>query len=140
MADFNDLKLPELKAVAEQFGVELSPKDNKPDIINKIQEDGVTYQMYVDLLKDDEEEEEDLAFRNEPAPAAPVVLDENVEPSKKIVLKMTRKNHTYQVRGYEFTQQHPFALVDVDDAEYLIEFGGGFRPASPKEMATFYGR
>ena len=51
---------------------------------------------------------------------------------------MTRRNHSYEVRGYKFTRQHPFVPVTEEDAEWLVEKGGGFRPATNREIKEFY--
>jgi hypothetical protein len=61
-----------------------------------------------------------------------------LKPAEKILLKMTRENFSYEVRGYRFTREHPFVAVNAEDADYLIENEEGFRPASPKEAREFY--
>jgi hypothetical protein len=77
-----------------------------------------------------------LALEGVPSmPAARVSLDA-VGP---VLIKMTRPNFSYEIRGYKFTKQHPYVLVEEDDADYLIETDGGFRLASPKELRDFYG-
>lgn len=138
---FSSLTIPELRGVAEQFAVDIPDKvKSKPAIIKAIEDDGVTYQMYKSMLVPAAEEEPDLAETNESelddGPYERQLDDE--DPTT--VIKMTRKNNSYEVRGYRFTRQHPYAVVSDDDAEYLIEFGGGFRPASKKEILEFYGQ
>lgn len=61
-----------------------------------------------------------------------------LKPADKILVKMTRENFSYEVKGYRFTKEHPFLAVDADDADWLIENEDGFRPASPKEAREFY--
>lgn len=61
-----------------------------------------------------------------------------LKPADKILIKMTRENFSYEVRGYRFSQEHPFLAVNADDADWLIENEDGFRPASPKEAREFY--
>jgi hypothetical protein len=56
-----------------------------------------------------------------------------------VLVKMTRRNWSYQTRGYYFTRDHPFQLVAEDDADYLVEEDGGFQIASPKEAREYYG-
>lgn len=139
MADneFKDLLVPELKAVAETFAVDLDGITKKQDIINELDEMGVTWEMYQASLEPEDDFEETV--EESPAP----VVTESKEPAEEeadsVVVKMTRKNWTYEIRGYRFTQQHPYALVAEDDADYLIETDGGFRMASPKELREFYG-
>jgi hypothetical protein len=55
------------------------------------------------------------------------------------LLKMTRENAVYQTRGYEFTEEHPYALVSAADAQWILENEKGFRQAFPQELADFYG-
>jgi hypothetical protein len=131
-----DLTKEELLAAGNMFASATSNAMNKPEIIKVLEEDGVTYEDYMDLVNATSEAQE---------VDVPVLDDEPLEnaveaPEKAdFLLKMTRKNFTYQIRGYQFTKQHPFALVSEDDADYLIEEVGGFRPATPKELAQFYG-
>lgn len=61
-----------------------------------------------------------------------------LKPAEKILLKMTRENFSYEVRGYRFSKDHPFVAVNAEDADWLIENEDGFRPASPKEAREFY--
>lgn len=133
---FKELTVPELKAVAEQFAVDLDGKTKKADIIAEIQEMGVTWEMYAATLEPEEEEaEEELALFE-----APLVEEEEVEDEDDyVVVKMIRTNFTYEIRGYKFTRQHPYALVKEEDADYLIEVDEGFRMASPRELKEFYG-
>lgn len=135
---FEELNVVELRALAEQFAVDLDGKTRKADIIAEIKQMGVTWDMYAALLSVVEDEE---VFEDEP-----VVVEEAVvvtEPAPVVeesqVLRMTRANPLYQIRGYEFTSDHPYALVKESDADYLIEVIGGFRLASPRELKEFYG-
>lgn len=146
MADekkFEDFTNAELKAIAEEFAVELpSRQPNKKQLVEALDKDGVTFELYRSLHP---------ANPSEPAPVelaaiddAPVEVEtpdpvEEAEEDNLVVLRMTRKNHTYQIRGYQFTQQHPYALVTEEDADYLIEEDGGFQMATPKQLREFYG-
>jgi hypothetical protein len=69
--------------------------------------------------------------------AQPVV--QAVTQTDKYLLKMTRENLVYQTRGYEFTQDHPYALVNATDAQWILENEEGFRQAFPAELTEFYG-
>jgi hypothetical protein len=132
MTTLQDYTKPELVAYAEEFGVELKSGMTKDAIVSAFEEDGVT----VDIIKGfhpDEEESEEVV-----EDAAPVV-DEPVDESSLVLVKMNRRNASYQVRGYQFTREHPFALVTEEDADYLTEHEEGFSMASPKEAREFYG-
>lgn len=140
IGNFNELNVPTLKAVAAQFSVDLETGMKKADILKELSEMGVTAQMYNALLVDTEDEPEAPV---ELAPLDDTPLEEEekepeVDEESSQVLKMTRKNGTYEIRGYKFTRQHPYAIVNDEDAEFLIETGG-FRPASKKEIQEFYG-
>ena len=137
---FNDMNNDELLAVAEQFAVDgVSNRQKKETILKKIEEDGVTFEMWRSLQEEIEDEQEDLAELDQTPLNEPVTEEAEGDGQEEILVKMTRRNKTYEVRGYRFTQQHPYALVKEEDADYLIEFGGGFRQASPKEAREFYG-
>lgn len=69
--------------------------------------------------------------------AKPVV--DAVAPSDKYLLKMVRENELYQTRGYTFTVEHPYALVEAVDAQWILENEDGFRQAFPAELQDFYG-
>lgn len=129
---FENLNKTELRAVAEEFGVEFGEGFKKKDMINAIQEDGVTWDMYKQAFPDDEEDEP----VQETAPVtAPV---KTAKATDQVLMKMVRRNPTYEIRGHKFTRKHPFALVSSDDANYIIEHIEGFRIASPREAEEFY--
>jgi len=143
---FNELTVIELKAVAEQFAVDLDGITKKADIIKELGELGVTWQAYAATLEPEVEEEPDILVEDPVviAPVQTVVVPVVVEPVEEevddvVLLKMTRLNFTYEVRGYRFTRDHPYVLVASDDADYLVEEDGGFRMASPRELREFYG-
>lgn len=79
----------------------------------------------------------------------PVILEEittvaNRQPFVKqdtsvVLLKMERDNPRYDIRGYSFTQQNPFALVKERDADFILSHNDGFKVASPREAKEFYG-
>ena len=127
---FKNLKQPELKKAAADFGVEL-PKGiiSNDKIIELLEADGVTYDQWAKLQpKEDEEETE-------------VEVEETEEPEgeeRNTLIKMTRANPTFEDRGYRFTKSHPYVLVTEEDAEWFIENYEGFKIASPKELREFY--
>lgn len=137
---FEELTVPELKAVAEQFAVDLDGITKKADIVAEIKTLGVTWQMYADTLEPVEEDEPVELTALDVAPLAEDAAEPVEEEDEElIVVKMVRANFTYEIRGYRFTRQHPYALVKEEDADYLVEVDGGFRMASPREIREFYG-
>lgn len=126
---FETLKKEELLEVAEEFGVDVEKTDTKAVIIAAIAEDGVTW--------------EDAAKFNKSVAEKDVVVKEEKAEAKangpKDLLKMTRENGTYEIRGISFKKDHPFALVPSEDAEWIVENIEGFRYATPREAQEFYG-
>ena len=150
---FMDLTKAELQKVAEKFGTEVRPTTSKKDIVEALDADGADWKTYEAFFAPKPEPEDlpdpegELVFEGglfdeEPVTTTakrPVVRELPPEPeAAPTLVKMIRKNFTYEVRGYKFTREHPYALVKDEDADYLIETGG-FRIASGKEARDFYG-
>ena len=55
-----------------------------------------------------------------------------------VLVKMTRDNYSYEIRGYTFTKEHPFVAMDKDSAQAIFDKEEGFRLATPKEVQEFY--
>jgi len=127
---FETLKKEDLLKIADDYGVETKPTDTKAVIIAALAEDGVNWE---DVAKMDKTvAEQDAVLKEEAA--------EKKSNGPKQLLKMLRANGTYEIRGIKFTKEHPFALVPEDDAEYIVESDAqGFRYATPKEAAEYYG-
>ena len=124
----------ELEAYADEFGVELKSSFNKRAVTLAFAEAVVSAELIKGLKGTDEEAvEEDAPVVEAVAPVA-----EPVDESDRVLIRMTRTNHSYEVRGYRFTRDNPFGLVTEDDADYLIETEGGFAMASPKEARAYY--
>ena len=159
---FEDLDVKELRRSAiEDFAVPVESSDNKKSVIAALAEGGVSWEDYVDQHPE---------VKPEPAaPAEPQFVERETEPSRGNVvtsqsmqapvtaapvvaepvvasgaqpwlIKMTRENVRYDTRGYTFTQEHPYALVQPQDVEYLLEHEDGFRQAYPSELSEFYAK
>jgi hypothetical protein len=61
------------------------------------------------------------------------------KPDQKWLIKMVRDNAIFEVKGYRFTQEHPYALVSAGMADFLLTQEDGFRQATPSELREFYG-
>lgn len=136
---FNTLKKPQLLAVAEGFGVDAGEKPTVESLKAAIAEaDYITWDEAVDLLKkEDLWTEEDTAKEEE---AKAEVAAEKAARPKDTVLRMLRANKSYEIFGYSFTQANPYALMTSEEAEAVTDLDPeGFRYASPKEVAEFYG-
>jgi len=160
---FEDLPVAELRRSAvEDFAVPVEGDDNKKTVIAALAEAGVDWAAYVEQhpeVKPEEpavkpadnfierETERDRGnvitsesmrapVTAEPVVAAPVVAS----GSQPWLIKMTRENVRYDTKGYTFTQEHPYALVQPEDVEYLLEHEDGFRQAYPSELSEFYSK
>ncbi|ASN73129.1 hypothetical protein SEA_WARPY_55 [Streptomyces phage Warpy] len=131
---FDKMKVGELRQIADDFAVDIDPKDNKEVVISKLVENGVDWSYYQKQIGEAEEA---------PAPVVATTpkFDEpaNAEDEQKVLLRMTRANGTFEVRGVKFTRDNPYAIVRERDADFILEKYEGFRIASPREVKEFYG-
>jgi hypothetical protein len=149
---FKQLKKDVLVQVAEDFAVDL-PEDiddtTKDEIIARLTEDGVTWELYKEAFPSvmDQEDatkaadpEDEPEVQEEPDPKSDEPEDEPEVPNTrgKVLLKMDRANGTFVIRGYKFTKDHPFLPVSSDDATFITENVEGFKIANPKEVDEFY--
>lgn len=130
---FETLKKEDLLKIAEEFGTDVKPNDTKAVIIAALAEDGVTWDQAAKL--DSQVAEKDAELKAEKTDADAKAKAEEAPA----LLKMTRANSTYEIRGYRFTKEHPFAVVAESDAEWISENIEGFRYATPREAQEFYG-
>jgi hypothetical protein len=136
---FNTLKKAQLVAVANGFGLDVAENAKVDELKAAIAEaDYIEWDEAVALLKTenlwDEEDEE-----KEETAKAEKQAEIDARP-KDTLLKMYRANRSYEIRGYRFTQDNPYALVTAEDAEAITDADpDGFRYATPKEAIDFYG-
>lgn len=136
MSDLEKYNKDELLAMADQFGSDqVNARMKKETIIKELEKDGITAEMYEGLKVVDPDEPVELALLDD-APLNKAPEPENEEDM--VLVRMTRKNHSYEIRGHKFTQQHPYALVGEDDAEFLVTHVKGFRDATRAEIREFY--
>lgn len=122
-------KRPEvLQEVASFFGTDVDEKAKAPTIIKALEDDGVTWTMAL---------ESGIEGLNEVNNELLLQEAERRANAPKTLIRMTRENLRYDVRGYSFTRDNPFQIVSQEDADYLTS-QGGFRPATPKEAQEFY--
>lgn len=129
---FDKMKVGELRAVADNFAVDIDPKDNKEVVISKMIDHGVTWDYYQKAIG-----AEEIADAIPETPTFDDPAESDVE--EKVLLKMTRANGTFEVRGVKFTKANPYAIVKERDADFIMENYEGFSIASPKEVRAFYG-
>lgn len=143
---FNDLSKPQLIKVADFFGAgvdideEGKTKDTKAEIIAKLEQDGVTEEQYESqylvALKAAEEQKE--SEQEDRAQRVGTETPSKVSKDDTLLVKMKRRNPTFSVMGYNFTQRHPFVPVPTADAEYIINHFHGFSIALPSEVEAYY--
>lgn len=63
----------------------------------------------------------------------------SLTPTDKYLIRMDRDNPLFEVRGYKFTDAHPYQLMAPEDAQYVLQYEDGFRQATPMELQEFYG-
>lgn len=133
---FDTLKIDELRQVADSFGVDLEDAKTKAEIVAVLAEEGVTFDMFK-KFQDAEKEEIEDDFKEET-----VVPDIKSKKKKSaeatILVKMERKNFTYETHGYTFTYDHPFVAVSEKIAQEIFDNEEGFRPATPREVQEYY--
>lgn len=128
---FTELKLPDLKKVADSFGVDISDIKSKVEIVARLEEEGITWQMY-DKFNNAEKEEIKV----------PANVRKKADPltkSNSVLVKMERNNHSYQAIGYTFSSEHPFVAMPEQHAQQIFDTQVGFRLATPREAQEFYG-
>lgn len=128
---FTELKLPDLKKVADSFGVDISDIKSKNEVVARLQEEGITWQMY-DKFNNAEKEEIIVPAKQEKKKVQ-IMNKEN-----SVLVKMERSNHSYQAIGYTFTDQHPFVAMPEQHAQQIFDTQSGFRLATPREAQEFY--
>lgn len=130
---FETLKLPELKKIAEDFGVDIEGVKNKKAVIAALAEEGVSWSVYSQANKDVREAAENLDQEILPR------FDHTKEIAEdNVLVRMTRENFRYDIMGFTFTKQHPFVAMSKEKAQQIFDKEGGFRLANPKEVQDFY--
>lgn len=156
---FEDFKPAELKAIAEEFvlDVDLDDEEAVRGAVEGLDTDEValSFPKFADRLATPDEEEESALVTSDATPkktakkapakktvakkaAAPKAEPKTVVPDDRTLLKMTRNNPVYEVRGYRFTRAMPYVFVKTEDVDFLIEVEGGFTVAKPSEVESFF--
>jgi len=130
---FTELKIGELRKVADSFAIETQGLKSKQEIIAALEEEGITWQMYA---KFDNAEKQDIEIpENEKKKRESKIMSKT---ANQILVKMERNNHSYQTMGFEFSQEHPFVAMSETDAQKIFDTQDGFRIATPREAQEYY--
>jgi hypothetical protein len=127
---FDNLKIKELREVADSFAVEIPAKVTKQQLIMLLEEEGVTYSTYQKFY---ESEKVELDAVREADPRAQY-QDQNI-----VLVKMVRGNPSYEWRGFTFTTRNPYLPMPERAAQALFDEVQGFVLATPREVQEFYG-
>lgn len=136
--ELNGYTKAELLAAAEQFGVEVKTNAAKNDIIAALELDGVNKALIEGFRPAEDDAPVEEVYDNGGILAPVVEAEAPADEEELFLVRMTRTNGTYQVRGYTFKRDHPFVLVKESDVDYLIDVEEGFRMATPKEAKEYY--
>lgn len=119
----SQLNKKELLKLAAKADVQLDGSEVNKEIVEKLKASNVSYDYYKKVILDARDEEQE---------------DEPLFDKNTVLLKMERKNPSLEAFGHRFTREHPYALVDEDTAQQIIDSYEGFRLASPAEARAFY--
>jgi hypothetical protein len=133
---FNDLKVGELRKVADSFGVDIDGAVGKNAIIEAIESEGVTYEDYVGFQSAEKVEPEEIGHRAKPATKK--FEDYKAGIKDMVLVKMERANPSYDANGHVFTRDHPFIAMTEDEAQMIFDLETGFRLATPSEVKEYY--
>lgn len=123
------LKVSELKTVAEEYGVDIEGAKNKQEILAILAEEGVTDELLDNLAQVEKEE-------LKPLKSSQIIIDDY--DGETALVKMERKNKSYETHGFEFTQADPFVSMPMFVAVEIFKHEEGFRLATPVEVKEFY--
>jgi hypothetical protein len=139
---FKTLKKEDLLYAAEFANIDVSDCNTNVEIIAALEEGNFTWASYKKFIDADKrkfgESQEDLTNRE-------TGFDQsvNVQFNQMVLLKMERKNGTFEILGRRFTNKQPFQVMSPDEAQEIIDLadtmGGGFRIATPAEAKSYFG-
>jgi len=144
---FAELELPELKAVIASFVGEddAATVNSVPEAVKLLEDEGVQYAEYQkwqqieEAREDADEHVEPTTKQKKNAVKVTTAAKKKGNTPDEVVVKMTRPNMTYEVRGHRFTREHPFVVMTEDQAQEIFDLdGSGFRLATPREVQEYY--
>ena len=121
----SNLNKKELNKLAKAADVPLEGSETNKEIVAKLQENNVSFEFYTKAVLG-----EDMAEK--------AAEEQPLFRSSDVLLKMERKNPSFQAYGHVFTREHPYAIVNEETAQQIIDSFEGFRVASPSEARSFY--
>lgn len=128
---FLDLKITELRKVADSFGVDVTDAKTKQEIAAILEEEGISYQMYNKFTGAEKQDIEVPEIEKKKR-------EKIMKTADAVLVKMERGNFSYQALGHTFTQEHPFVAMSESDAQKIFDTQSGFRLATPREAQEYY--
>ena|SRR6478609_719281 len=129
--NYEPLNRTELGFLADHFEALVKGNDKKA-LVDALEARNLTADEVKAALK----ERKDRIMASHPNHQEPVIQrDDDVQ-----LIRMRRANPSYEYRRYTFTQEHPYVLMSVADANDLLKLETGFVIASAEEAKEFYGR
>ena len=129
-----DLKVAELREVAEAFGVESAGK-SKAVLLVDLAEEGVTENDYNKMFNVEVDDDPEIAAEKVSEP----LKVKTGRPSETVLVKMNRANPTYQIHGFTFTSTHPYIAMSSEEAQLIFDNDPrGFVIATPRELEEYY--
>lgn len=130
MSNFNELSRQQLNDAAERFGIPVDNRWNEKTLAAKLIEAGVT----IDQIQGAEE----ILGAVDSKPESALEQFSAKSGDSRVVLKMDRPNKSFSIMGHKFTSDHPYVVMDEEEALTICELTDGFRIAHPTEAAKFY--
>jgi len=126
---FENLKKPELVAIAEQFGTRST--GTKAELVEDLAAEGVTWELYESLKEDATPV---AVVDDEPVETPPVVE----ESGEDVLLKFLGQG-SFRTAAVKVSGTHPFVAVSPAVAAKLQAKNSAlWRDASPRELEKFY--
>jgi hypothetical protein len=139
---FRNLNKPQLLKAAEYFDVNVTDDNTKPEIIAALEEKEVSWSNYKKFVEP-QESDENRWYDNGGSVGPEETSSAEVQFGKMVLLKMERKNATFEIFGRKFTRDQPFQVMSETEAQEIIDaaasMGGGFRIANPSEAKSYFG-
>lgn len=130
-----EMKVAELREVATAFGIDHSESKTKTALLAQLAEEGVTDDEYSRIKALENDNASDEAEEKEQPKSIPVPKNS----SEEVVVYMNRANPTFEILGFRFTKDHPYAVMPVETAQDLFEYDPrGFRLANQEEVKRYY--
>lgn len=135
---FNEMSLTELRSLCKTMGIEVDAKLKKPEVINELQDNGVTWNYVKELQQNLDNNKPDESELEQKKKLKEVQADMQYDGEQKL-LKMISQNASLEIMGFKFTRVSPFNVMGADDAQKIIDFyPDKFRLAHPREAQEFY--